>query len=100
VKAYGTAAQLHAVFEMYRAFPANAQFNAAQRGANDVPIFLGAGERSPFARFLPKMAQGLRALGCMQVETGTIPGAVHYVVEDQPEEVAALIEEHASPRAK
>jgi hypothetical protein len=37
VKAYATPAQLGAVFEMYRAFPANAQFNAAQRGPNDVP---------------------------------------------------------------
>ncbi len=31
-------AQLHAAFEVSRAFPADAQFNAAQRGPNDVPF--------------------------------------------------------------
>jgi pimeloyl-ACP methyl ester carboxylesterase len=96
VGAYASPAQLHAVFEMYRAFPANAQFNAAQRGPNNVPLFLGAGDGSPFAKLVPKMAEGLRENGCIYVQTGLIPGTVHYVVEDQPEEVADLIERYAS----
>jgi pimeloyl-ACP methyl ester carboxylesterase len=96
VRAYASPAQLHAVFEMYRAFPANAQFNQAQRGSNDVPLFWGAGDGSPFAKLLPKIAEGLRAKGCTHVETGLIRGAVHYVVEDQPEAVADLIERYAS----
>jgi pimeloyl-ACP methyl ester carboxylesterase len=96
VEAYASNAQLHAAFEMYRAFPANAQFNAAQRGSDDVPVFLGAGEGSPFAKLVPKMAEGLRANGCSHVETGLIRGSVHYVVEDQPEAVAGLIEQYAS----
>jgi pimeloyl-ACP methyl ester carboxylesterase len=96
VKAYSSAAQLHAAFEMYRAFPANAQFNAAQRGPNDVPLFYGAGESSPFAKLVPKFAEGLRANGCTHVETGLIHGAVHYVVEDQPEAVTDLITQYAS----
>ena len=96
VKAYGTVAQLHAMFEMYRAFPANAQFNAAQRGPMPVPLFLGTGDGSPFAKLVPKIADGLRAHGCAHVETGLIHGAVHYVVEDQPEHVADLIERYAS----
>jgi len=100
VKAYTSPAQLHAAFEMYRALPANAQFNAAQRGPNDVPIFFGAGEKSPFAKLVPKFAQGLRANGCTHVETGYIPGAVHYVVEDQPEEMADLIERYAALHLK
>lgn len=99
-KAYATAAQLHAAFEMYRAFPANARFNQAQRGPNFVPLFLAAADGSPFAKLIPKMAEGLRANGCTHVETGLIPGSVHYVVEDQPEAVADLIERHASPRQK
>jgi pimeloyl-ACP methyl ester carboxylesterase len=97
VKAYAAAAQLHAAFEMYRAFPADAQFNAAQRGPNDVPLFLAAGDGSPFAKLVPKIAEGLRANGCTHVETGLIRGSVHYVVEDQPEAVADLIERYASP---
>jgi pimeloyl-ACP methyl ester carboxylesterase len=56
----------------------------------------GAGDGSPFAKLVPKIAEGLRAKGCSQVETGLIHGAVHYVVEDQPEEVANLIERYAS----
>jgi pimeloyl-ACP methyl ester carboxylesterase len=96
VQAYGTVAQLHAVFEMYRAFPANAQFNAAQRGPIDVPVFFGTGDGSPFAKLVPKIADGLRAHGCTHVETGLIHGAVHYVLEDQPEQVTDLIERYAS----
>src|SRR5258708_8066628 len=96
VKAYATPAQLHAVFEMYRAFPANAQFNAAQRAPNDVTMLFSAGHASPFAQLVPKMADGLRANRCAHVETELIRGAVHYVVEDQPEAVADLIERYAS----
>jgi len=98
VKAYPTLSQLHAIFEMYRAFPANAQFNAAQRGPNNVPLLLATGDGSPFAQLVPKMAEGLRANGCAHVDTGLIRGAVHYVVEDQPAAVADLIERFASLR--
>jgi pimeloyl-ACP methyl ester carboxylesterase len=100
VKAYASPAQLHAALEMYRAFPANAQFNAAQRGPNDVPLFLAAGVKSPFAKLVPKIAEGLRANGCTHVETGVIHGSVHYVVEDQPEAVTDLIERYASLNSK
>jgi pimeloyl-ACP methyl ester carboxylesterase len=100
VKAYSAPAQLHAAFEMYRAFPANAQFNAAQRRPIDVPLFLAAGDGSPFAKLVPKIAEGLRANGCSHVETGVIRGSVHYVVEDQPDAVADLIEQYASLHSK
>jgi pimeloyl-ACP methyl ester carboxylesterase len=100
VEAYSTDAELHAVFEMYRAFPANEKFNQAQRGSNDVPLFVGAGDGSPFAKLVPKIAEGLRANGCNHVETGLIPGSVHYLVEDLPETVADLIERHASAHSE
>jgi pimeloyl-ACP methyl ester carboxylesterase len=100
LKAYSTPAQLHAVFEMYRAFPANAKFNAAQHGPNDVPLFLASGDKSPFAAMVPKMAEGLRAAGFTHVETGVIAGAVHHDVQDQPNAVAELIEQHASSPLK
>jgi pimeloyl-ACP methyl ester carboxylesterase len=96
VQAYAAPEQLHAVFEMYRAFPANAQFNAGQRERNDVPLFLAAGDGSPFATLIPKMADGLRVNGHTHVETGSIGGSVHYVIEDQPEAVSDLIERYAS----
>ena len=96
VQAHGSPAQLHAVFEMYRAFPANAQFNEAHRESIQVPIFFGTGDGSPFAKLVNRIADGLRAHGCTHVETGLIRGAVHYVVEDQPEQVTDLIERYAS----
>ena len=97
LEAYSTTAQLHAAFEIYRAFPANVKFNAAQHEPNEVPLFLAAGEKSPFAPLEAKMAEGLRANGFTHVETGVIAGAVHYDVQDQPDATAALIEQRAAP---
>ncbi len=96
VSAYSSAAQLHAAFEMYRAFPANARFNASETGGISVQLFYGAGENSPFAKMVPVFAEGLRFTGCRHVNTELIPGAVHYVVEDQPAEVAELIDRYAA----
>jgi pimeloyl-ACP methyl ester carboxylesterase len=96
LKSYATLAQLHAMFEMYRAFPLNAEFNAAQRSSNAVPLLLAAGDRSIFAPLLPKIAEGLRANGCSHVETTLIQNAVHYLIEDQPDAVTGLIEQYAS----
>jgi hypothetical protein len=45
---------------------------------------------------IPKIAEGLRSDGFTHVQTGLIRGAVHYVVEDQPEAVTDLIERYAS----
>ena len=95
-EAYGKVSQLHAMFEIYRAFPANEKFNAAQRGRNDVPLFFGAGDHSPFAKLVPKFADGLRADGCTRVKTGLVRDSGHYVVGDQPDAVAELIEQNAS----
>jgi pimeloyl-ACP methyl ester carboxylesterase len=100
VKAYATPAHLHAIFEMYRAFPANVKVNAAQHGLNGVPLFLATGDKSPFAATTEKMAADLRANGFTHVETGVIRGAVHYDVQDQPDATAALIELHAAPASK
>lgn len=96
VEAYRTPAQSHAVFEIYRAFPENASFNQSHRGPDDVPLFYGTGAESPFARYIPEIAEGLRADGWTHVETGVVAGAGHYLVEDRPEAVAMLIEQYAS----
>ena len=96
VSSYATRAQLHGALEMYRAFPENALWNRAQHGANPVPLFLGAGDKSPFAKLIPKMANDLRANGFTRVSTGLIEGGVHYLVQDQPNAVAQLIEKYAA----
>jgi pimeloyl-ACP methyl ester carboxylesterase len=87
--------QLHAWFEMYRAFPANEKLGESQTAPNAVPLVYGAGEKSPFAQLVPKFVAGLRAKGMSNVETASIAGAVHYVVDDAPEEVTKLIETYA-----
>lgn len=95
-EAYAAPAQLRAGLEMYRAFAVNLEFNAAHLGSNDVPLLLAAGEGSPFAKLLPTMAADLRSKGFPEVETTLIPDSVHYILEDQPEAVADLIERHAA----
>jgi pimeloyl-ACP methyl ester carboxylesterase len=96
VQAYSSLAQLHAAVEIYRAFPVDETFNAAQRDRNDLPVFLGFGAKSSFVRLLPKIADGLRSNGMTNVQTGTVPDAGHYLLQDNPQAVAELIERQAT----
>jgi pimeloyl-ACP methyl ester carboxylesterase len=93
VAAYGDP-QLHAGFEIYRAFPRNGEWNAAQTTPNAVPVVIALGETS-FGPFLSTFVDGYRAKGMTQVEGVVIPGGGHFVVEDNADAVAELIERHA-----
>jgi pimeloyl-ACP methyl ester carboxylesterase len=93
-QAYG-APQLHAAFEIYRGFPKDAAFNAAQTAPNPTPLVVAVGEKSFFAGLLPRFVEGYRAKGMTHVESARIPGASHYVVADNPEAVADLVERYA-----
>jgi pimeloyl-ACP methyl ester carboxylesterase len=95
LSSYAAATQLEAALKIYRAFPENARFNQEHRGPNQVPIYLGAGEKSPFAALIPKIAAGLRESGFQRVETGPIPNSVHYLVSEQPKFIADLIRRNA-----
>jgi pimeloyl-ACP methyl ester carboxylesterase len=92
---YGTSAAIKAAFEMYRAFPENEKTATAKRGPNPTPVVIATGEKSPFANFAAKMADDLKAQGFAGVEVTSIPGAVHYVVDDAPDAIAELIAAHA-----
>ncbi|HSI17214.1 MAG TPA: alpha/beta hydrolase, partial [Sphingomonas sp.] len=96
VKAYGSAAQLHAACEIYRAFDRNVRFTREHRGANEVPLVLGMGARSPLATLAPRIARGLRDGGFAKVEEATVADAGHFLINDLPDAVAALIERYAS----
>lgn len=98
VKAYASREQFKALLDIYRAFPANEAFNQAATGKVDVSLFVAVGEKSPFVALAPKFVEGLRAAGVSKVESGLVPGAMHYLTQDQPEAVADLIEHHATPR--
>ncbi|HEY7641528.1 MAG TPA: alpha/beta hydrolase [Steroidobacteraceae bacterium] len=91
------APQLHAAFEIYRGFPQDGKFNAAQTTSNATPLLVAVGEQSPFAALLPTFVQGYRAKGMTRVESAHIPGAKHYVVADNPQAVGDLIERYAKP---
>jgi len=92
---YATPEKLRSIFEFYRAFPEDAKFNAAQRSPTNVPLLLAAGEKSPFNKYVPAIAQALREHGCINVKTDIIKGSSHYVADEQPEIVANLIEQYA-----
>jgi pimeloyl-ACP methyl ester carboxylesterase len=92
IRAYGEK-QLHAAFEIYRAFPKDAEWNAQQTTPNSVSLTVAVGERSFFARLLPAFVEGYRAKGMTQVESAIIPTASHYVLADNPGAVAELIEQ-------
>ena len=95
LKAYASAAQFHAACEMYRAFDANAAFGREKRGLNDVPIVYGTGDGSPFAGLAERIVKALKGSGFTNVTHATVPDAVHYLVADNPDAVAALIEQYA-----
>jgi pimeloyl-ACP methyl ester carboxylesterase len=92
--AYAAPEQLRAGMEFYRAFPANEKFNAEHRTATDVPIVLAGGDHA-FGPLLSRVAADLRAHGCSAVTVEIIKSCAHYVVDEQPEVVAELIEHYA-----
>jgi pimeloyl-ACP methyl ester carboxylesterase len=93
-QAYGPP-QLHAAFEIYRAFSKDAEWNAAQTTLNSVPLVVAVGEKSFFAPFVSTFVDGYRAKGMTHVESARIPAASHYLLADNPQAVAELIERHA-----
>ncbi len=95
-RAYAAPEHLRAALEIYRAFPANEKFNAAQQSAISVPLILAPGKNSPFEKLMPSFADALRAHGCANVEIEVIENSVHYVADEQPDAVAQLIERYAS----
>jgi pimeloyl-ACP methyl ester carboxylesterase len=94
-QAYAAPDHLRAGLEIYRAYPANEKFNAAQRSAISLPLVLAPGENSPFEKLMPGFAEALRDHGCANVKIEVIPNSVHYVADEQPEAVAELIERYA-----
>jgi pimeloyl-ACP methyl ester carboxylesterase len=95
-RAYAAPDHLRAALEIYRAFPANEKFNAAQKSAISVPFVLAPRKNSPFEELMPSFADALRAHGCANVEIEVIENSVHFVADEQPDAVVQLIERHAS----
>ena len=96
VRAYAAPDHLRAALEIYRAFPQNEKFNAAQVSAISLPLVLAPGENSPFVKLMPSFAEALRQHGCANVTIEVIKNSVHYVADEQPEAVAQLIARYAA----
>ena len=95
LKAYVAPAQFHAAAEMFRAFPANEDFGRDKLGLNATPIVYGTGDASPVAPLADRVVAALRDSGFADVTQAAVPDAAHYLVADNPDAVAALIERHA-----
>ncbi len=93
-RAYSGSGQLAAAMGMYRASTEDERFGTEQRGPLDVPITLVAGEMS-FGPLLPAIAKGLEDAGARSVAVEQVADSGHYVVDEKPAEVAALIERYA-----
>jgi pimeloyl-ACP methyl ester carboxylesterase len=93
--AYREPGRLRTAFEFYRAFGANAKFNAAQRDTLNLPMVYGVGEHDAFTKFMPRIAEAIRAQGCTNLKTEVVKGSAHYIFEEKPEEMAELIERYA-----
>jgi pimeloyl-ACP methyl ester carboxylesterase len=95
-QAYAAPAQLRSGLEIYRGFPADATFNAAQHAPTDLPLLLVGGDGS-FGPILPVLAASLRAQGWSKVSVKVLANNRHYIVDEHPDTIAQLIEETAAP---
>jgi pimeloyl-ACP methyl ester carboxylesterase len=95
-RAYASPQQLRAGLEFYRqAYPASEKFNVSERTVTDVPIVLAGGDHAMGTLF-PKLAESLKEHGCTRVSVEVIKNSGHWVVDEQPERVAELIERYAA----
>lgn len=92
--AYREPDQLRSAFEVYRAVPANMEFNAERTEPIEVPLLLAGGEHV-FGPVLPRLGENLRAdYGWADVQVEIINDGKHYLVEERPDDVVKLIEGH------
>ena len=95
-RAYAAPEHLRAALEIYRAFPANEKFNAAQQSAISVPLVLAPSKNSPFERLIPSFADALRAHGCANVEIEVIENT--YITSRTSSPMLWLNSSNAMPR--
>jgi pimeloyl-ACP methyl ester carboxylesterase len=92
--AYTGEERLGAGLGYYRAFPAAKADNRARRDPTDLPLVL-VGSDHGFAAQLPTLSAALAEHGWRNVTERVVERAGHYVLDDQPDAVSALIEELA-----
>jgi pimeloyl-ACP methyl ester carboxylesterase len=95
--AYRAPERLHALLSIYRQFDKEEAFNRAHQEPMGIPITVVGGERV-FGPLVDGMVQDLRGWGATHVQGVVVPNAGHYVADEQPEALAALITAKAGGR--
>jgi pimeloyl-ACP methyl ester carboxylesterase len=95
VDSYASPDQLRAGLELYRAYPKNEQFNAAQREPIDLPIVLAGGHHS-LGPLNTAVAKSLRNHGWRNVSIEAIANSGHQVIDEQPAAIVELLERYAT----
>ncbi|XXX73282.1 alpha/beta hydrolase [Sorangium sp. So ce134] len=97
-EAYSTPDQLHAGFELYRAFDADREFFASQTSAIDLPHLIVGAELS-MGQSLPVLADDLKQHGVSKVHQVAIGASGHWLAEEQPEATVQAILDFARMRS-
>jgi pimeloyl-ACP methyl ester carboxylesterase len=95
--AYRAPERLHALLSIYRQLDKQEAFNQAHTGPIGTPIAIVGGEHV-FGPLVDGMAADLRDWGATHVETVVVPNAGHYIADEQPQALAALIATQAGAR--
>jgi len=95
-KAYASPGSLRAAFEFYRAFPQTARWNESQTNTLDLPIVLAGADRG-VGPLLETAAADLRRKGARHVAVEIVSDSGHWVADERPEQVSALIARHGTP---
>jgi pimeloyl-ACP methyl ester carboxylesterase len=94
--AYGSLSQLRAGFAFYRqCYPALERSSALDHARSEVPLILVGGDRS-LGPVNPQLALALQRRGWQNVSVETLEDSGHWILDEQPQAVASIIERHAS----
>lgn len=93
-QSYAAPAQLNAALQIYRAFDSNEAFSASRRDELNTPLILVGGDKG-FGPLISVLANDLRGFGWKKIASELVPASGHYLLDESPEAVAALIEKHA-----
>jgi pimeloyl-ACP methyl ester carboxylesterase len=89
-KAYGSPAQLSSGLGLYRAIESDASFNRSRVEKFTVPIYLVGGENA-LGPITSRGAEAIRKQGATAVSFEIIPKANHYLPDENPGELYAII---------
>jgi pimeloyl-ACP methyl ester carboxylesterase len=89
-KAYGSPAQLSAGLGLYRAIESDASFNRSRKEELTAPIYLVGGEYA-LGSLMSREAEAIRKQGATAVSIEIIPKANHYLPDENPDELYAII---------